>query len=241
MISHAITNDVLEIKIDRPEKRNAITHEMYDTMRDLVHSHGNGDSVRAIIFYGVDTAFSAGADLDDFKKPRAPGESHGIQFIRALAACKVPVLAAVEGFAVGIGATMLLHCDFIYSTANCKFKFPFVALGLCPEAGSTYLLEKIVGTRKATDWLLTSRNVNGDEAYASGFINELVDSGTTLQRARERANDLVKLPQNSVNLAKQLMKEHDRQILASVIDREVAEFNAKLKTDATQSLVSKSK
>lgn len=240
MISHEIQNEILEIQINRPEKRNAITHEMYDCMRELLLTHGDGASARAIIIHGAGGMFSAGADLEDFKKPRAPGESHGIQFIRALAACRVPVLAATEGFAVGIGATMLLHCDFVFATSTCRFRFPFVALGLLPEAGSTYLLEKIVGTRKATDWLTTCRYVHGDEALASGFVSELAEAGSTLARARERANELVKLPRSSVNMAKELMKAHDKQKLAEVIDREVSEFNARLKTDATQSLVSRS-
>lgn len=241
MISHEIQNEILEIRIDRPEKRNAITHEMYDKMRELLLENGSGHFVRAIIIYGADGMFSAGADLEDFKKPRAPGESHGIQFIRALAACRVPVLAATEGFAVGIGATMLLHCDYVFSTSECKFRFPFVALGLLPEAGSTYLLEKIVGTRKATDWLTTCRYVYGEEALASGYVSELTKAGAALARAREFAAGLVKLPRSSVNMTKELMKAHDKQKLDEVIDRELAEFNARLKTDTAQSLVSRPK
>lgn len=239
MIKHELINNVLEIQIARPAKRNALTHEMYDEMRELVLKHGRGESARAILFYGSEGMFSAGADLEDFKKPRKPGESHGIQFIRALASCEIPVIAAVEGFAVGIGATMLLHCDFVYTTRECKFRFPFVALGLCPEAGSTYLLEKLVGPRRAVDWLMSCRYISGDEAYESGFVTALCEAGMTLENARQRASELIKFPSSSVNATKRLMKGHYKEKLSRVIDREVDEFNSKLKTGETQSLVSK--
>ena len=239
MIKHELIDDVLEIQISRPEKRNALTHEMYDEMRELLLKYGRGESARAILFYGSEGIFSAGADLEDFKKPRKPGESHGIQFIRALASCEVPIIAAVEGFAVGIGATMLLHCDFVYTTEECKFRFPFVALGLCPEAGSTYLLEKLVGPRRAVDWLMSCRYIYGDEAYESGFVTALTEAGATLEKARQRAIELIKFPSSSVNATKRLMKGHYKDKLTHVIDREVEEFNSKLETGETQSLVSK--
>lgn len=234
MIESRFENGILEIGINRPESKNALSRAMYDQLTELFNEHGDNDACAAIILYGKGDGFTAGADLKDFQEKRAPGDSPAVRFLRALSRAKPPVLAAVEGFAIGIGTTLLQHCDFVYATAGTRFRLPFAALGLCPEGGSSLLLEKIVGRRKANDWLMTCRYFNGKEAYEAGFLTELVEDGGTLAKVREIAATLNTLPQSSLRLTKHMLRDASHTDLQAAFDHEVAMFAECLATQSTQ-------
>lgn len=237
IITSSDDSGVLQICINRPTRRNALSHAMYVELAEVLREHGSGDKYRAIIFTGADGCFTAGADIKDFQVKRGPGDSPAAIFLRALSDVRVPLIAAVEGYAVGIGTTMLQHFDFVYATANAKFRLPFVALGLCPEGGSSLLLERIVGLRKSRDWLLTCRVFDGQEAFEARFITELVEPGKTLAKAIETANTLAKLPEESVRLTKEMLTEGTRSELSNAFDTEVKMYAQCLASESTQALI----
>ncbi len=210
---------------------------MYAELAALLREYGAGGRCNSIILSGAQGCFTAGADIKDFQVKRGPGDSPAVTFLRALSEVQVPLIAAVEGFAVGIGTTLLQHCDFVYATAGSKFRLPFVALGLCPEGGSSLLLERIVGYRKSRDWLLTCRVFEGQEAFDAGFITELVEPGQTLERARETARTLARLPQSSIQLTKDMLTAGTRLELKAAFDTEVQMYAECLASDSTQALI----
>jgi len=136
---------VLTLTINRPERRNALDVATYLGLAEQIWGAGQDKDVRAVVLTGANNYFTAGNDLKDFQGPRPDGDSAGIKFLRSLADCDLPVIAAVEGSAIGIGVTLLQHCDFIYAADNVTFKIPFVPLGLCPEGASSMLMAQIVG------------------------------------------------------------------------------------------------
>lgn len=234
MINVIFEKNVLEICINRPEKKNALSSDMYDQLTAVFTEYGNRNDCAAIILYGAGDGFTAGADLKDFQTKRGPGDSPAVRFLRALSRAQQPVIAAVEGFAIGIGTTMLQHCDFVYATSDTRFRMPFAELGLCPEGGSSLLLEQIVGRRKANDWLMTCRYFNGDEALEAGFLTEVTQSGATLEKSRDIARGLVELPQDSLRLTKKMLRERTEDDLQAAFDHEVAMFGQCLATNNTQ-------
>ncbi|NKN98424.1 enoyl-CoA hydratase, partial [Weissella cibaria] len=160
-----------------PEKKNAITADMYQALADgLTEASNNGD-IRLVTLIGNDTAFCAGNDLKDFlEKPPHAEDSPVWQFLFALASCKKPMIAGVNGPAVGIGTTLLLHCDLIVASDSAVFALPFTSLGLCPEAGSSLLMPESAGLKKATEWLLLGDRFNNRQAEHFGIINRAVET-----------------------------------------------------------------
>lgn len=234
MIETIINGDTLEICINRPEKKNALSHEMYLCLADILDNHRSNEKCKSIIIYGANSIFTAGADLNDFHKKRGPGDSPGVTFLRAISKVEIPIIAAVEGLAIGIGATMLQHCDFVYTTADTKFRMPFVALGLCAEGASTYLLEKIVGKNTARDWLLTARFFNGQEALNAGFVTNIVSNDKTLETARATAKIINELPTNSIFITKKMLNSNYSKDIQKAFDNEVAMFAKLLSSKETQ-------
>ncbi|MDW5444901.1 enoyl-CoA hydratase/isomerase family protein [Polaromonas sp. SM01] len=239
MIRSHVANGVMEICIDRPDKRNALSHDMYLELGRLVDAAGADATCAAVILYGAGGLFTAGADIQDFQTKRGHEDAPAVVFLRALARANVTLIAAVENFAIGIGATMLQHFDFVYAPAQTRFRMPFVALGLCPEGASTYLLEKIVGVRKARQWLLQCRYFDGTEARDAGFITELVAPGEALNVARQTAADLARLPRNSLRTAKRMLRETSQAQVTQAFDLEVRAFADLLNTDETQQIFKK--
>lgn len=236
MIRSEWKDDVLELTIDRIDKRNALSHSMYDELTRQVDLASANERCAAIILGGAGGMFTAGADIGDFQTKRNHDDSPAIRYIRALMRTDVPVIAAVEGFAIGIGTTMLQHFDFVYTTANTRFRMPFVQLGLCPEAGSSVLLERIVGTRRAREWLLQCKPFSGEEARSAGFVTALSEPGNTLTLARATAQDLRRMPRHSLRQSKALMRNMQLPVLTQTVDEEVRTFNDLLNTDETQSI-----
>ena len=228
------SNGVLTLTINRPERRNALDISTYLSLASHVSRARDDADVRAIVLTGANNYFTAGNDLKDFQTPREPGDSAGLKFLRALVDCDLPIIAAVEGSAIGIGVTMLQHCDFVYAADNANFRIPFVPLGLCPEGASSLLMSKIVGPRRASEWLLRGRAFNGIEAYESGFITATTSAGEALAQAKKVAGELAALPPEALQLSKRMMKHSQRPAIHEAFDYELGLFTMRLKSDEAQ-------
>ncbi len=224
-----IADHVLRIELARPEKRNALTPEMYAALADAL-SRAEGDpAVRVVLLHGKPDCFCAGNDLKDFLE-RVPGagEPPAHRFLRRIAAATKPLVAAVGGPAVGIGTTMLLHCDLVYAAPGTRFQLPFVSLGLVPEAASSLLLPAIAGYQRAAELLLLGRPFDAEKALAAGFVTAVVPEAELLGRARAAAGELAALPPASVRATKELMKRAQAQPVAARIAEEAAIFGERL-------------
>ena len=203
---------ILTIAFNRPERKNAITGVMYQTMADALVAAETDVDVRAILITGKPEIFTAGNDLDDFMKNSAPvegvpAESRPVfQFMRALAGSSKPVVAAVSGAAVGIGTTLLLHCDLVYAADNAKFSMPFAQLGLCPEFASSLLFPQLAGYPRAAEKLLLGEAFLAQEAYDLGLVSKVLPLAELMPFAHQQAAKLVALPAASIRATKALMK-----------------------------------
>jgi enoyl-CoA hydratase/carnithine racemase len=215
-------NGILTITFNRPDKKNAITVAMYQTIADALKDAECDAGVRAILFTGKSEIFTAGNDLDDFlRNPPQSTKSPVYQFIQNLSHATKPVIAAVSGLAVGIGTTLLLHCDFVYAADNAKFSMPFAKLGLCPEFASSLLLPQIVGYQRAAEKLMLGEAFSAQEACAMGFVNKVLPSAEVLAFAQAQAAKLVALPTSSLRATKRLMK-----------GKQIAAIEAKIKEES---------
>lgn len=236
MIDTRFENGVLELKISRPEKRNALSRAMYQQLAQALDEMQQNTACNAIIIHGEGDHFTVGADIGDFQEKRAAGDSPAVVFLRQLASIEIPVIAAVEGFAVGIGTTMLLHCDFVYAGQGARFRMPFVELGLCPEGASSHLLERVVGPRKARDWLMSGRFFDCDEALTAGLLTAAAPQGQALDMARTTARHLSRLPGISLRTTKKMLARDDKAAVQAALDDEVRNFAELINSDATQAI-----
>jgi len=225
---------VLTIEFNRPERKNAITSVMYQAMCDALTDGENDPAVRAVLIIGKPEIFTAGNDLDDFLKNSAPVEGVAasdrpvFRFMRALNASSKPVVAAVAGAAVGIGTTMLLHCDLVYAADNAKFSLPFSQLGLCPEFASSLLLPQLAGYPRAAEKLLLGEAFLAQEAFEMGLVSKVVAQDELLPFARRQAAKLVALPAASIRVTKSLMKRAKADAITSTMAAENELFGAML-------------
>ena len=205
---------VLTIRIDRPAKKNAITAAMYATMADALHAAEADNAVRVVLIHGAPDVFCAGNDIEDFVMAPPNAEGHPVfRFMHELAHAAKPLIAAVNGAAVGIGTTMLLHCELVYVAGDAKFSVPFTRLGLCPENGSSYLLPMIGGYQRAAELLLLGETFGAEKAKDAGFVTQVLPAGEVLEAARNAAAKLAALPAKSLRTTKALLKRaHLRQI-----------------------------
>lgn len=227
-------NGILTLTINRPERRNALDIATYLGLAEHVWAAGQDKDIRVIVLTGANNYFTAGNDLKDFQAPRPDGDSAGIKFLRSLADCDLPIIAAIEGSAIGIGVTMLQHCDFIYAANNVTFKIPFVPLGLCPEGASSMLMAQIVGARRATDWLLRGRAFSAQEALDARFITDTCAPGEALDTAQLIARELAALPPEALQTSKRMLKHSLRPKIHAAFDYEWAHFNERLKSAEAQ-------
>ena len=203
---------VLTIEFNRPERKNAITSAMYQSMADAINDGEQDPAVRAILIIGKPEIFTAGNDLDDFLKSARADDGSGLEdravyrFMVALSGATKPVVAAVAGAAVGIGTTLLLHCDLVYAADNAKFSLPFAQLGLCPEFASSLLLAQIAGYPRAAEKLMLGEAFLAQEALDMGLVSKVLPIDELLPYAARQAAKLVALPASSVRATKQLMK-----------------------------------
>lgn len=199
---------ILTIEFNRPEKKNAITSAMYQMMADVIRDAESDAAVRAILITGKPEVFTAGNDLEDFLKNTSAevGDRPVAQFMRALSTAAKPVVAVVAGNAVGIGSTLLLHCDLVYAAENAKFAMPFTQLGLCPEFSSSMLFPQMVGYHRAAEKLMLGEAFSAEEAYEMGLVSRVLPLADLLPFAQGQAAKLAALPAASLRITKRLMK-----------------------------------
>ena len=214
------------VTIDRPERRNALDRATYASLAAAFDAAGADATVRAVVLTGAGGCFTAGNDLKDFQDVEAGGDSPGLIFLKALRGCPKPVVAAVEGHAVGIGTTLLLHCDLAYAGDGARFRLPFTALGLSPEGASSYLLPLVAGTKRAADLLMLGERFGAPEAVAAGLVNAAVPAGTALETALGRASALAALPPASIAATKQALRRGQDETVARTLAEEAEVFHA---------------
>ncbi len=228
------TGSTYTIRMDRLAKKNALTMAMYaELTRGLVEA-GKDDEVHAIVILGGAGAFSAGNDIHDFIQNPPQGEDSDVfRFLDALVGTDKPIIAGVDGLAVGVGVTMLLHCDLVVASPRARFRTPFSRLGLVPEAGSSLLLPALMGHQRAMEWLLLGDFVDAEGARAAGLINRIVEPEAVESTALELAGRMAESPLAALVATKRLVRESTRTALRGVMAREGAVFTERLRAPET--------
>ncbi len=228
------TDGVMTIRFDRQEKKNAMTAAMYAAAAEALERAAEDAEVRALLFLGRQD-FSAGNDIADFLAAGAMQakieDLPVVRFLQRLVACEKPVLAGVNGVAIGIGTTLLLHCDGVVAGGSARFALPFVPLGLVPEAGSSLLLPRVVGRNRASWLLLSGERFSAEEARAMGLIAEIVPDDAVEARARAMAAQLAALPPNAMRTTKRLIRGADAAALAAAMSAEFAAFAEAMRSE----------
>ena len=223
---------LLTLRLNRLDKKNALTRAMYSGMAEVLKQAEQDRNVRAELLTGGEDCFTSGNDLADFiQAPPSGLNSEVFQFMQALFDFSKPVVAAVSGPAVGIGTTLLLHCDLVYVSREATLKMPFVNLGLCPEFGSSLILPRLLGHARAAELLLLGQSFSGAQAAQWGIANQALDDGAaTLAKAREMALRFQQLAPAAVVDSKRLMRAPGREELRRVIAEEGALFGQRLRS-----------
>ncbi|MGU9826578.1 enoyl-CoA hydratase-related protein [Pseudomonas sp. LF242] len=223
---------LLTLQLNRPDKKNALTRAMYTQLARALEQADADPDLRAVLIQGSRECFTAGNDIGDFlEQPPSDLDSPPFHFMKSLLNCRKPVIAAVAGAAVGIGTTLLLHCDLVYISRDARLRMPFVNLGLCPEFGSSLILPRLLGHAKAAELLLLGEGFTGEQAAAWGIATQALSSGeAALAKAREVAERFETLAPGAVQVSKHLMKSVDREQLRHVIEEEGALFTQRLKS-----------
>lgn len=223
-----LRDGILRIEIRRPEKKNALTSAMYAAMADALDRAAREDAVRVVLIHGQPGVFTAGNDLADFLNgPGDPGRPV-FSFLRSIAVAPKPLIAAVSGNAVGVGTTMLLHCDLVYAGESARFQLPFVNLGLCPEAASSLLLPRLVGHQRAAELLFFGEPFDAVRAREIGLVNAIHAEAVLLDAALERAHKLTTLPAASLRATKMLLKKAQAAMVTQAMQDEGAVFQQRL-------------
>ncbi|WPN22632.1 enoyl-CoA hydratase-related protein [Pseudomonas marginalis] len=223
---------LLILQLNRPDKKNALTRAMYTQLAEALEQADADGAIRCVLIQGSSECFTAGNDISDFlDHPPSDLDTPPFHFMKSLLNCRKPVIAAVAGAAVGIGTTLLLHCDLVYVSRDARLRMPFVNLGLCPEFGSSLILPRLLGHAKAAELLLLGEGFTGEQAAAWGIATEALGSGeAALAKAREVAERFETLAPGAVQVTKQLMKSVDREQLRQVIEEEGALFTQRLRS-----------
>jgi enoyl-CoA hydratase/carnithine racemase len=235
-IKTATLNGVATIELARPEKKNALTMAMYDALADAFLAATADDGVRAVLITGQPGIFTSGNDLEDFmaRPPQMGGadapESPVARFMRALIDCDKPVVAAVTGAAIGIGTTMLLHCDFVYVSDEARLAMPFVGLGLVPEFASSLLVPQLMGPRRAAEKLLLGEPFTAEQAVERGIASAVLPASEVVNHARRVAERFNALPPGAVRQTKQLLRAPQREAVSQTIQREGGVFSQRLRS-----------
>jgi len=227
-INTNIVNQVARIEIARPEKKNALTHAMYHELAQAIEAADADPAVRAILLHGQPDVFTAGNDLEDFARPRQGPNRAAAAFMNALTGAQKPVLAAVAGPAIGIGTTLLLHCDLVYLAEDAVLRMPFVSLGLCPEFASSLLLPAMAGHARAAEKLLLCDALTPQEACEMGIATRVLPPADVLDFAQAQAERFNTLPPAAVQATKRLMRSAPAEAVRRQIDVELAAFAERL-------------
>ncbi len=221
---------VWEVQLNRPEKRNALTFAMYGALTDTLIEAQADDKVRVVLLSGAGASFTAGNDLNDFLSQAALGENDSApRFLRLLPAFRKVLIAAIHGQSVGIGTTILLHCDLVVAARNSQLSMPFVKLGLVPEAASSLLLPRAVGHRRAAELLLLGRPFDAAEALAMGIVNRVTEDQELMPEARKLAHAVAQQPPNALLATKKLLRSEGGTVAAR-IEEELEVFREQLRS-----------
>lgn len=223
-----VQDRILTIRLNRPEKRNALTFAMYAAMTEALAKADGDPGVRVVLITGTPDCFTAGNDLADFAAAKPGQVSPAVRYLETLAATSKPVLAAVGGVAIGIGTTMLLHCDLVYAAASARFQLPFVNLGLCPEAASSAILPALMGTHRAAELLLFAEPLSAEAARDLGIVNQVVTDLDLPATATAKAQQLSQKPPAALRTTKMLLKASQADVIKQAIAREGQQFAALL-------------
>lgn len=225
-------DQVLVVRINRLERKNALTHDMYTALGDALTAAEQDSSIRCVLFTGSSDCFTAGNDLSDFAKglPGAFEHTPVGRFLILLATATKPVVAAVNGPAVGIGTTMLLHCDLVFAGSNARFQMPFVNLGLCPEGGSSLLLPTWLGRARAAELLMLGGAFTAEDADRLGLINRICEPEQTESVALDTCNRLAAQAPAAIRATKELLNRPTRESLLDTLKTEGAQFSERLKS-----------
>ncbi|MBV2234062.1 MAG: enoyl-CoA hydratase [Sterolibacterium sp.] len=222
---------VFRIEICRPDKKNALTTAMYTALADALDLAEQDAAARVIVIHGQPGMFTAGNDLGDFlANPPLQDEPPPpvFRFLNTFSTLKKPFIAAVSGVAVGVGTTLLLHCDLVYAGASARFQLPFVSLGLCPEAASSLLLPALAGHARAAEMLLLCEPFDAAKAREAGLVNAILPDEDVIEHAMTQARKLAALPTASVKLTKQMLKSAQQELIAKTMQTEVKHFKERL-------------
>lgn len=222
-----LKNRVFHIILNRPEKKNALTRAMYGGIADALEKAENDKNVSVMLIYGNGDSFCAGNDLKDFQDVNYLANSDErptSAFINWLMKAKKPIIAAVHGYAIGGGTTMLLHCDLLYASKDAKFQFPFTNLGLVPEFGSTFNLPELVGKFRAAELFFFGDFFSAEEAHKMGMVNKVFPKEELIENVNEIAELLAKKPPLALKSTKELIKKYHKGILEKLMPEEGAEF-----------------
>jgi enoyl-CoA hydratase/carnithine racemase len=219
---------VLEIRLNRPEKKNALTRDMYDVMASAFQQVDADPTLRVALLTGTGDTFTSGNDIADFQaRASNKGESSASKFLPTISTMQKPLIAAVNGAAIGVGTTMLMHCDLIVAARLARFIMPFTSLGLVPEAASSLLFPRLLGTQRASALLLLGEPLDAMTALEWGFVNRVVDDDELQPTARDLAQRLAALPPQAVRETKRLIR-HGARDLAGRIEQELGLFRERL-------------
>lgn len=230
-VHYQVDEHIATLRFSRPDKKNAVIHEMWiELCQRLVEAEADS-RVRVIVFTGAGGNFTAGYDLGDFlHQPPIAADSPVYQFLQLVAGATKPLLAAVEGVAVGIGTTLLLHCDFAYVASNARLQMPFVNLALCPEAASSLLVPRLCGQRKAAELLMLGEMFDAQTALSCGLVNGVTEPGDAEMVTMATAKKLSAKPPAALRAAKALLKRSDKSAVLEQISVEAATFTQLLQS-----------
>jgi len=220
------------VRMNRPEKKNALTMAMYEAMAAAIEDAGKSPSLRCLLIAGTPAAFCAGNDIGDFLKMATGEGALGapiMRFLYALARRETPLVAAVQGNAVGVGTTLLMHCDHVVASSEARFSTPFVGLGLVPEAASSLIAPRLMGQTRAFSLLVMGRPLTADEAKAAGLVNTVVAPEAVEAEALKAAREIAALPPQGVLASRRLMRGAPDEIVAR-IDEEAELFKTRLQS-----------
>jgi enoyl-CoA hydratase/carnithine racemase len=242
MSQHVVTESaagVTTIRMNRPDKKNALTVEMYEVMARAVADAEKDPAVKVIRFEAAGETFSAGNDLADFmQRPPTGPDSPVFAFLTAIATARKPLVAAVDGLGVGIGLTMLLHCDLVYASDRARFRTPFVDLGLVPEAASSLLLPRLIGHPRAAELLLLGETIDARTALEWGIVNAVVAPAELAARAQAACQKLAAKPPTALRISKQLLKESGHATVTERIVHEAGHFGRQLASAEVKEAIS---
>ena len=229
LIKTDLQDGILTVQINRPEKKNALNTAMYGALADALQRADDDPAIRVTLLCGCDDCFTSGNDIADFVNfPPSGPDSPVLRFMNAITVAVKPIIAAVSGSAVGVGTTLLLHCDLVYAADTAIFQLPFVNLGLCPEAGSTLLLPQLMGHQRASELLLLGESFTAARAEQLGIVTSIFPQAELLRTARAKALQLAAQPAAAVRLTKSLLRRGNAEKLQETAAHEIRCFLERL-------------